>query len=978
MINTLFEGTCTRCAPPGCSRPHHWRGGFVALVAAAAFLLPIGQAYADDDDRIDIDRASWSNDRDRLTVRGDKAPDRTTVTIRYGNRGDNGAVIGETTSDSDGDWEFRISGTDLGAVPCDVTAQARGVDDDDREVSRAPSDCSNDGGVVQPPPPANVAPTADANGPYSGTTGVAVSFSSAGSNDSDGNIAAFSWNFGDNSTSTQANPSHTYAAAGSYNVTLTVTDNDGATDSDSTAAAITDPDQPPANVPPTAVNDSYNTPQDTQLNVGAPGVLANDSDGNGDALSAELRGNPGFGTVTLQADGSFSYTPDTGFSGSDSFTYRADDGQDVSSDATVSITVTQVVAGNCPDPLPTTLPDAHDLCTTPYTGPEVCVQCHEGEARDMHGSVHYQQNGPTDFVTNIDGLGGERGFDFAATGINTYCGTHENSPRFTCAGCHVGNGRFPMAQSDFEALDPASQAAHDQLANIDCLTCHQEQYRRFPDWTDANGNLDLSLFEDLTLVNVTLDANGDLLASPGDTVVRTGLAGVPVVGPNGDFEFAPAGGPGSISFELPAESPFDPMTITTEVAVQTVHRTTRRSCLSCHAGAAGANGAKRGDLTSLHASPDIGLDQHMSPAGANLTCSDCHSAVGDGGESHRIRGRGLDLRPNDVAERFTCENSGCHSDRPHADFDFNSPTQDTHAVKVACQTCHIPTYGKGIATETSRDWQDPHLSQSACNGRGGWLPREDKGADLTPSYAWYDGTSAGYVMGESLDGVPTVALAADVAQRFVGNFNTGDPAIVLGAPNAILAADGSIDTTLGVNNANAKLQPMKEHWGKLARNDRTNTLIGHSTYDFFRTGDYDLAVRSGLAQDPDMNADDPFTVVPVHTFQTLNHGVETRGSALGCNDCHRSLSVNSRIDLENDYGYGLRTGTSAVNGSRISGTLNGDLDRICAQCHGNETSNNERSFTQVHNRHVAGRNRDCASCHNFTRLDVRAGLNLNN
>jgi len=219
-------------------------------------------AWADDDDRIDIDRASWSNDRDRLSVRGDKAPDRTAVTIRYGNRGDNGAVIGTTVSDGDGDWSFRISGDDLGTVPCDVTAQAAGVDDDDREVSRAPNNCSNDaGGGVTP----NIPPTADANGPYDGTTGVAVNFSSAGSNDSDGGIDVYAWTFGDGASSNQANPSHIYSAAGNYTVTLTVTDNLGATAAESTTATISN--AIPDNNPPVCTINSPSAAT-TSINVG--------------------------------------------------------------------------------------------------------------------------------------------------------------------------------------------------------------------------------------------------------------------------------------------------------------------------------------------------------------------------------------------------------------------------------------------------------------------------------------------------------------------------------------------------------------------------------------------------------------------------------------------------------------------------------------------------------------------------------------
>ncbi len=88
------------------------------------------------------------------------------------------------------------------------------------------------------PPSANQAPTAEANGPYSGTEGQAVSFSSAGSSDPDGSIVSYLWDFGDGVTSTAADPSHTYAAAGTYTVTLTVTDDQGATGTATTTADI--------------------------------------------------------------------------------------------------------------------------------------------------------------------------------------------------------------------------------------------------------------------------------------------------------------------------------------------------------------------------------------------------------------------------------------------------------------------------------------------------------------------------------------------------------------------------------------------------------------------------------------------------------------------------------------------------------------------------------------------------------------------
>src|SRR4029079_10653175 len=93
---------------------------------------------------------------------------------------------------------------------------------------------------------------------------------------------------------------------------------------------------------PVAVDDSYSTAEDTTLNVAAPGVLANDSDVEGDVLSAVLVSSPAHGTLTLNGDGSFSYTPAANYNGPDSFTYQASDGQTNSETATVNVTVNSV------------------------------------------------------------------------------------------------------------------------------------------------------------------------------------------------------------------------------------------------------------------------------------------------------------------------------------------------------------------------------------------------------------------------------------------------------------------------------------------------------------------------------------------------------------------------------------------------------------------------------------------------------------
>ena len=98
----------------------------------------------------------------------------------------------------------------------------------------------------------------------------------------------------------------------------------------------------PVNDRPTAAGDTYGTDEDTPLSVPAPGVLGNDSDLDGDDLDAVLVSGPAHGTLTLNANGSFVYSPAPNYNGADAFTYRADDGSLSSDPATVTITVAPV------------------------------------------------------------------------------------------------------------------------------------------------------------------------------------------------------------------------------------------------------------------------------------------------------------------------------------------------------------------------------------------------------------------------------------------------------------------------------------------------------------------------------------------------------------------------------------------------------------------------------------------------------------
>lgn len=98
----------------------------------------------------------------------------------------------------------------------------------------------------------------------------------------------------------------------------------------------------PVNDTPTATADVYTTDEDAELIVPAAGVLGNDADADGVALTAALMTSPVHGTLALSTNGAFAYTPDANFNGTDSFTYRAFDGLDYSAPATVAITVNRV------------------------------------------------------------------------------------------------------------------------------------------------------------------------------------------------------------------------------------------------------------------------------------------------------------------------------------------------------------------------------------------------------------------------------------------------------------------------------------------------------------------------------------------------------------------------------------------------------------------------------------------------------------
>ncbi len=266
---------------------------FPAAFALASGLAASGVALAADEGSstpFTISSASWSSRRSRLSVSGNGT---SRATVMLVNAYDTNQGLGNTSvSRFRSSWSLNISRPS--PVPCRVRAIQSNGQTAERDVSGAPSTCGPKAAA------SNQAPVAHANGPYSGTAGQSMSFSSAGSSDPDGSIVSYAWSFGDGSTSTQANPSHSYAGAGSYSISLSVTDNLGGKGSDATTASITS--APPSNQVPTAhANGPYSGTAGQAVSFSSAG--SSDPDGSIVAYAWSF----GDGATSTQANPSHSY-----------------------------------------------------------------------------------------------------------------------------------------------------------------------------------------------------------------------------------------------------------------------------------------------------------------------------------------------------------------------------------------------------------------------------------------------------------------------------------------------------------------------------------------------------------------------------------------------------------------------------------------------------------------------------------------------
>jgi PKD repeat protein len=432
----------------------------------------------------------------------------------------------------------------------------------------------------------------------------------------------------------------------------------------------------------------------------------------------------------------------------------------------------------------------------------------------------------------------------AKGGINTFC-TYAMSSKSACFTCHI--------RADGNA--PDAPKAND----VDCLMCHNDVYqRKFTPDSNNTKTVTNILGQIKTYMFGKTDAAGNYLTEP-------------------DFAKMPAG--------------------TTMVSLaQNVHLPTKKSCLRCHAGAGGNDWAKRGDIGVNSANPTIDQDFHMAAAGADLSCADCHAKG-----NHRIGGRGIDLRQTEAPDPKCTD---CHSSAPH-----ENSTINRHASgQVACQTCHIKTFGKGGATEMSRDWMNPYWNPGLCSGQGGFPGEEFKLSNVKPDYRWFDGTSYVYNLGE------TIAPNAD------GTYT-------------MAKANGAIF------DGKSKIVPIKDHWSIMGLTT-DGKIVPPVIMDMFMTGYFDQALQAGMDE---QGMPGTYQIVHTNAELLITHGVDPTSSAPSCASCHASTGKSNLMIPFAELGY-----------HKFLANV-----ESCTKCHGQKTA----SFTTMHDKHVRDKKLSCTQCH---------------
>ncbi|MCB0282546.1 MAG: tetrathionate reductase family octaheme c-type cytochrome [Calditrichaeota bacterium] len=313
----------------------------------------------------------------------------------------------------------------------------------------------------------------------------------------------------------------------------------------------------------------------------------------------------------------------------------------------------------------------------------------------------------------------------------------------------------------------------------------------------------------------------------------------------------------------------DPVLNLNEIA-RHIGRPTRDNCGVCHFYGGGGNNVKHGDLDMEMFQPNRELDVHMAVEGANLVCVDCHQT-----EQHQITGKVYSLASMNV-NRSNCEQ--CHTKRPHENEIINE-----HTIKVACQTCHIPTYAKASSTKMFWDWStagkledgEPFTEEDSL-GNHTYMSIKGSfiwGNNLEPDYVWFNGTADHYLLGDKIQ---------DTTKALVLNQLNG-----------------------AYRQRNAQIIPVKIHKAKQIYDPVNMYLIQPHLYSpkegegaFWQDFNWEKANKIGMKK-IGLPYSGKYAFIETQMFWPINHQVSPKDESLKCIDCH--VRENGRLAGLTDF-----------------------------------------------------------------------------
>lgn len=289
---------------------------------------------------------------------------------------------------------------------------------------------------------------------------------------------------------------------------------------------------------------------------------------------------------------------------------------------------------------------------------------------------------------------------------------------------------------------------------------------------------------------------------------------------------------------------------------QHVGKPLRTNCGTCHFFGGGGNNVKHGDLEQSLFDPQRAVDVHMGTDGVDMQCVDCHTAT-----KHQMLGKMYSVSSMNRS-RVKCEQ--CHTELPHADDILNK-----HTVKVACQSCHIPTYAKVNPTKLYWDWSTAGklkngqpFEEKDSNGVDVYMSIKGSfkwGKELKPDYVWFNGTASHYLIGDSVN--PRVPVKIN---QLFGSYD--DP--------------------------ESKIYPVKIHRAKQIYDTEYKYLIQPKTVSnkkgdggYWKEFNWQRAAEEGMKL-VNLPYSGKYGFIETEMYWPVNHMVSPKEAAVQCSECH--------------------------------------------------------------------------------------------